>query len=66
MKLLPCPFCGKTYKGRYITYVDRAASFECPSCGAEGPYPDYKKNKPGKSQKYYDRLTIEAWNKRKQ
>ncbi len=65
MKAKPCPFCGRIYTGKHITMLGKAEPFECPRCGAHGPLVDYKKNQVrGKPQKYYDKLTLEAWNRR--
>lgn len=65
MKLKPCPFCGREYDGENITFKGHAKPFECPRCGAHGPLVNQEKNKTkGKPQRYYDALTIEAWNRR--
>lgn len=45
----------------------RAEPFECPRCGALGPFPKDGKpgyQKAGQPQAYYDRLCLEAWNRR--
>lgn len=65
MKAKPCPFCGRTYLGSEITQDGAARRFECPRCGALGPFPNSAKARiKGKPQKYYDKLTLEAWNRR--
>lgn len=65
LKPKPCPFCGKQYKGKEMTMMGCASRFECPYCGAQGPFPLPKtlqaKFKP---QEYYDNLTVAAWNQR--
>lgn len=69
MKIKPCPFCGKSYRGKQITTAGSAARFECERCGALGPFPKWYvgKWKPqpiGKPQAFYDELTLSAWNRR--
>lgn len=64
---LPCPFCGFRYRGSCFTTMGRAEKYECPDCGAEGPFPQDGKpgyQKAGQPQAYYDRLSIEARNRR--
>jgi len=61
LKVLPCPFCGHQYKGNVFSHADYPSSFECPECGAEGPYPEQPKNMKAKD---YDYLCINAWNRR--
>lgn len=63
-KLLPCPFCGKRYRGKEITYQGKAQRFECYHCGALGPFPSQKAYVVRKPQSFYDKYTIEAWNRR--
>lgn len=58
----PCPFCGVRYRGECITMKGKAERFECPNCGAMGPFPADQRR--GKAQSYYDKLTISAWNLR--
>lgn len=63
IELLPCPFCGKKYKGLNVTMHMETRKFECPFCGAEGPFPQNPKQFD--KQKYFDIQTIKAWNTRK-
>lgn len=68
IKLKPCPFCGYQYKGTAISFNGKATPFDCPDCGAEGPYINMGKGnrniKVGMPQKYYDELSAKAWNTR--
>jgi hypothetical protein len=61
--LKPCPFCGRQYRGKCVTMRGSAERFECPRCGALGPFPRAE-GRRGRGQAFYGRLTIEAWNRR--
>jgi Lar family restriction alleviation protein len=64
LKLKPCPFCGHQYKGKMIANHHGPSPFDCPSCGAEGPYLDHGKWKKAKTIRQKNRVCIEAWNRR--
>lgn len=64
VECLPCPFCGYRYRGLEITTCGFSERFECPNCGALGPFPSSKKGTANLKQAEYDRATIEAWNRR--
>lgn len=65
VKLKPCPFCGKTYRGKYIC-GPTPERFECPSCGAKGPFPDLSQWRDWMKPSSAARLTVAAWNRRAQ
>lgn len=63
MKPLPCPFCGHEYRGKNFTRMGKADPFECPKCGAQGPFPAPASRPAGKPQSFYDEHTVKAWNR---
>lgn len=61
IQMLPCPFCGKTYRGIVICSPYNPGRIECSWCGAEGPFP---KQPDKNTEKDYAVASIKAWNRR--